>query len=427
MYGTPFAQIPSIEDIVMYEVNLRAYSQQGNLQGVIDRLDSIKLLGVNVLWLMPLHPVGVLRGINSPYCVRDYKEVGSEYGNLDDLRRLTDAAHARGMAVLLDWVANHTSWDHAWMQQVGWHTRNSQGVVVHPPGTNWTDVADLNYQNTAMREAMEDAILYWIYQANVDGFRCDHADGVPFDFWQSIWSKVRSIPGRRFVLFAEGSRQDHFAADFDLNFSWTTYQALKQVWQGQSPWVYLNARTTQNAQSPAGKYWLQFTTNHDESAWDATPATLFGGLSGAFAASALSLCGGGPQLLYGSQEVGVAANIPFFSRSLIPWNSNRGLLVAYRQLMTTYREHPALRKGMITPYTDPNLACLSKTLGSDTVLCAVNTRNQVHSWTVPPSLQGSTWETALHVRSGLLEPRSTLELGSSLTLQPYEVYFLTLP
>ncbi|MFN6225422.1 MAG: alpha-amylase family glycosyl hydrolase, partial [Bacteroidota bacterium] len=189
-YGTPFGGVPDTRDMVMYEVNLRAYSSAGNIQGVINRLDSIKLLGVNVLWLMPLHPVGVLKGINSPYCVRDYKAVGAEYGTLEDLRSLTDAAHSRGMAVLMDWVANHTAWDHPWMANDGWYTQNNQGQVVHPPGTNWLDVADLNYSNQAMRDAMLDAMLYWIYQANIDGFRCDYADGVPFDFWETAWARL---------------------------------------------------------------------------------------------------------------------------------------------------------------------------------------------------------------------------------------------
>ncbi|MEY4913115.1 MAG: hypothetical protein RL025_942, partial [Bacteroidota bacterium] len=263
-YGTPFGGVPDTRDLVMYEVNLRAFSSAGTIQGVIDRLDSIRLLGVNALWLMPLHPVGVLKGINSPYCVRDFKAVGAEYGTLEDLRRLTDAAHARGMAVLMDWVANHTAWDHPWMANDGWYTRNNQGQVVHPPGTNWLDVADLNYSNQAMRDAMVDAMLYWIYQANIDGFRCDYADGVPFDFWEATWARLRSLPGRRLLLFAEGSRSDHFQADFDLNFGWSTYSALKQVWQGQSPSVYLNARLNQSQSSPPGKAWLQFTTNHDE-------------------------------------------------------------------------------------------------------------------------------------------------------------------
>lgn len=422
-YGTPFGGVPDTRDIVMYEVNTRAFSPSGNLQGVLDRLDSIRLLGVNVLWLMPLHPVGILKGINSPYCVRDYKAIGAEYGTLDDLRRLTDAAHARGMAVILDWVANHTAWDHPWMANDGWYTRNSQGQVVHPPGTNWLDVADLNYENQAMRDAMLDAMLYWIYQANIDGFRCDYADGVPYDFWETAWNRIAGLPGRRMILFAEGSRTNHFQAGFDLNFGWSTYTALKQVWQGQSPSVYLNTRLNQSQSSPQGKAWLQFTTNHDESAWDATPVVLFGGLQGALAASSLSLMGGGPCLIYGSQEVGLAQNLPFFSRSPIPWQQNRGMQVAYQKLMTWYKQHPSVRYGTWATFAHPDLVCLQKQHGSDTTLAMINVRNRPVTLAVPPALRVQPWTCAL---SGPLlsePPAASAWLPDSLTLQAYEARF----
>jgi len=422
-YGTPFGGVPDTRDMVMYEVNLRAYSSAGNIQGVINRLDSIKLLGVNVLWLMPLHPVGVLKGINSPYCVRDYKAVGAEYGTLEDLRSLTDAAHARGMAVLMDWVANHTAWDHPWMANDGWYTQNNQGQVVHPPGTNWLDVADLNYSNQAMRDAMLDAMLYWIYQANIDGFRCDYADGVPFDFWETAWARLRSIPGRRLILFAEGSRSDHFQADFDLNFGWSTYNALKQVWQGQSPSVYLNARLNQSQSTPPTKAWLQFTTNHDESAWDATPMVLFGGQKGALAASAVSLMGGGPQLLYGSQEVGIEQNLPFFSRQPIPWNQNQPMQTAYRRLMAWYQAHPSVRYGSTLSYPHPDLVCIQKQVGSDTTLALINVRNRAVTFNVPPALRTGPWTCALAGPLNSPAPSGPELLPANITLQPYEGRF----
>jgi len=193
-YGTPFANMPATDDVVMYEVNLRAFSANGNLQGVTSRLDEIKALGVNVIWLMPIHPVGILNGINSPYCVKDYKGVGTEYGTLEDVRTLTTEAHNRGMAVILDWVANHTSWDNPWIQNTDWYTKNNAGNIVHPPGTNWTDVADLNFDNSDMRLAMIDAMQYWILEANIDGFRCDYADGVPFSFWNQAINKLKLNP-----------------------------------------------------------------------------------------------------------------------------------------------------------------------------------------------------------------------------------------
>ncbi len=423
-YGIPFQGIPATQDIVMYEVNLRAYSPSGNLQGVINRLDSIKLLGVNVLWIMPLHPVGILKGINSPYCVKDYKAVGAEYGTLADLRRLTDAAHSRGMAVIMDWVANHSSWDHPWMQNEGWHTRNSQGQVVHPPGTNWLDVADLNYQNMEMRDAMQDAMLYWLYEANVDGYRCDYADGVPFDFWQNTWSLVHSIPGRRFILFAEGTRSDHFNAGFDLNFSWSSYFILQQVWQGQSPQNFLNNRLIQSNSSPHGKYWLQFTTNHDESAWDATPITLFGGLSGALAASALTLMSGGPHLLYGSQEIGMAQNIPFFTRSSINWQANAGMLHAYRSMMDFYSIHSVARCGLNTSYPHSDIATMHKVRNQESILAIINTRNRVIEYTIPTPIQNTTWENGF--KKPMVNPLidSTITLGSQIVVQPFEILLL---
>lgn len=172
-YSTPFDSVPTVNNIVMYEVNLRAFSSTGNIQGIISRLDEIKALGVNVIWLMPIYPDGDVNSVNSPYSVKDYKSVSLEYGKLSDLRSLTDLAHAKNMAVILDWVANHTSWDNAWISNASWYTQDNAGNIIIPPGTNWQDVADLNYSNTDMRKAMIDAMKYWTLEANTDGFRCD--------------------------------------------------------------------------------------------------------------------------------------------------------------------------------------------------------------------------------------------------------------
>ena len=135
-YGTPFTGVPNREDAVIYQVNMRAFSQTGNFAGVTARLDSIKAVGVNVLYLMPIYPVGALRGVNSPYAVRDYRAVNPEFGTLADLRTLVDAAHARGLAVVLDWVANHTAWDNAWItDHPDWYLQNGTTIQSHPTRT----------------------------------------------------------------------------------------------------------------------------------------------------------------------------------------------------------------------------------------------------------------------------------------------------
>ena len=166
----------------MYEVNMQTYTP-ANFQGVAARLDSIKALGVNVIWLMPTYPIGVLKAVGSPYAVKDYKGVNTNFGTLDDLRSLVAQAHSRNMAVVLDWVADHTSWDNAWISNKSWYKQDASGNIIIPPGTNYQDVAALNYNSTAMRSAMIKAMKYWVLTANVDGYRCDYADAVPADFW----------------------------------------------------------------------------------------------------------------------------------------------------------------------------------------------------------------------------------------------------
>jgi len=415
-YGTPYTSLPNAEQLVMYEVNLRALGPNPNLQGVIQKLTHIRSLGTNVLWLMPIYPIGQLRGINSPYCVRDYKSVSNEYGSLADLRMLTDSAHALGMAVILDWVANHTAWDHPWMTNDGWHSTNAAGDVIHPPGTNWQDVAELNFNNTDMRRAMQDAMKYWLLEANVDGFRCDYADGVPYDFWQETWLDIRSLPNRNFLFLAEGSRADHFNAGFDLAFSWTWYNALKQVYAGQSVQRLIDADRQEYLNTPAGSAWLRFTTNHDESAWDATPVSLFGGIQGALAASAATFALGGVPLMYSSQEMGTTGRVPFFSVSQLNWSANPAMLQTYRNTLGFYSANPIVRTGTRDIYPHPDVLSVHRSGSNRAVWWLVNLRNQGKTVVVPPNHQGIDWSEQL--------TGTTLNTTDSISLLPYQILLL---
>ncbi len=414
-YGTPFTGIPETEDIVLYEVNLRAFSSSGDLQGVIERLDELADLKVNVIWLMPIHPVGQINSVNSPYSVKDYKAVGPEYGTLNDLRELTDEAHSRGMAVIMDWVANHTAWDNAWISNKSWYTQDGNGNIIHPAGTNWLDVADLNFSNQKMREAMIDAMKFWAYEANIDGFRCDYADGVPYDFWKQAIDSIRSIEGRDFIWFAEGARNDHFAAGFDLSFGWQFYGAIKEVFNGQPVSRIFTAHTNEYASAPAGKHWVRFTTNHDESAWDATPISLFNGIDGALAASVIAVFTGGVPLIYGSQEVGTLSNIPFFSNSTINWNANPEMLSTYQKIMEFYANNPAARSGQNAIWQHNDVICLEKSSNNKKVLLIVNVRNINISYSIPLDLRGTEWIDYVG---------GQVELENDLSLHPYEYLLL---
>jgi len=415
-YGIPFGDVPDAHDVVMYEVNLRAFSPNPNLRSVINKLDHIESLGVNVIWLMPIHPVGQVNSVNSPYSVKDYKAVSQEYGTLADLRDLTDAAHARGMAVIMDWVANHTAWDNDWISNKSWYTQDLNGNIIHPPGTNWLDVADLNYGNSDMRKAMIDAMMYWIFEANVDGFRCDYADGVPFDFWQQAWNEVKAISGRKFILFAEGSRKDHLTAGFDLNFGWQFYGAIKDVFDGQPVNKIFTAHSNEYSNIPAGKHWIRFTTNHDESAWDATPVSLFNGINGALAASVVAIFTGGVPLIYSSQEVGTANQVPFFYNSTINWNANSGMLTAYQKMLQFYSGSGAAKYGQNTVYQHNDIVCFVKSINGEEVVIMANMRNAPIIFPIPLELESSTWINVM--------TQSQVNLTGFIAFEPYQYFIL---
>ena len=402
-YGTPFGNMPATGDIVMYEINLRAFSASGDLQGVINRLDALDSLGVNVIWLMPIHPIGEIKSVNSPYSVKDYKAVSPEYGTLQDLRKLTDEAHAMDMAVIMDWVANHTAWDNEWIQNKSWYSQDESGNIIHPPGTNWEDVADLDYSNAEMRTSMIDAMKYWVVEANVDGFRCDYADGVPYDFWKQAFDSLNAVPGRDYIFLAEGGREDHFDAGFDLNYAWDFYGTLKAVWGGQSANNLFTMHKYEYNKVPEGRHKLRFTTNHDESAWDRTPMVLFNGQEGALAASAVTIFLGGVPLLYTGQEVGTVNNIPFFSNAPIDWDNNPDMLQEYKEIMRCYCESEAAKQGNITYFINQDVVCFKKTTESENLLVMVNTRNNPVEFNLPEDLKNSQWTDAISSQTVVLE------------------------
>ncbi|MFN5620408.1 MAG: alpha-amylase family glycosyl hydrolase [Flavobacteriales bacterium] len=410
-YGTPFQGIPATEDIIMYEVNLRAFSSQGNLQGVIDKLDHLQSLHVNVIWLMPIYPIGTINSVNSPYSVKDHKAVSAEYGDLAKLRQLTDAAHARGMAVILDWVANHTAWDHPWMNTPSWYSQDANGNVIMPPGTNWADVADLNFENHDMRNAMVDAMKYWVLQANVDGFRCDYANGVPFDFWLDAITALRSLPGRELIMLAEGDRVDHYAAGFDMTFSWDYYTALKNVFAGQPAFTINAISGNEYLQVPAGKQKLRFTTNHDQSAWEAAPPSLFGGIAGATAATVAMTFMQGVPLIYTGQETGRTTTTPFFSNSPIDWNANLAMVNDYRSIYSIYAASDAARRGTSTLYSANDAIIVERVFNGEHLLVIVNARNSAVTVPMPAALVNTAWTEA--------QTGATEFISDNMGLMPY--------
>ncbi len=418
-YGTPFSGVVDRQDAVIYQVNMRAFSSAGNFAGVTARLDSIQALGVNVIYLMPIYPVGVIKSVNSPYCVKDYKSIGAEFGTLDDLRALVNGAHSRNMSVILDWVANHTSWDASWITtHKEWYLQDAAGNIVSPPNTTYTDVAQLNFSNAAMRLAMIGDMKYWVYAANIDGFRCDFADPIPVDFWRQVNDTLHNIKTHRLLMLAEGSRSENFVAGFDYNFGFGFYSNLKSVYNANKSALSIDSlNTVEYTNTTAGQQVVHYITNHDVNSSDGTPLQLFGGKSGSLSAFVIAAYMKGVPMIYDGQEVGMTTPIIFpFTSVKIDWSTGQDEAAEYKKLIAFHNNSEAVRRGSLTSYSNTDVCAFIKTSGNETVFVIDNVRNNSITYALPSGLANTNWTNALTAE--------TISLTNAVTLSPYQYLIL---
>ena len=412
-------EMPAVADIAMYQVNPRVFAPQNSLNAVAARIDSIRELGVNVMWVMPIYPIGIEKGKNSPYCIRDYKAIAPEFGTIDDFKHLTQVCHEHGMGIILDWVANHTAWDHPWVKDhPDWYTHDEKtDTIIHPRPWDWLDVADLNYDNKEMRAAMIDAMKFWITEVGIDGFRCDVADGVPADFWKDAIDQLRAAAGnRKIVMLAEGKRLDNFTVGgFDMNYGWDYKDELVKVFNGAPASDLIAADKAEYDSLPAGKVKLRFTTNHDH-ATETEPCVQFTNDRGAMAAYVASIFPHGGALIYGSQEVGYPEPINFFKYVPVDWTAKPEIYKEYKELIELYNEEPALRKGSLTTYPDADVLVFEKADGDDRFLVLVNVRNESKTVQTPQDWVGRETEDEITDQK--------MKLGESVTLNPFQYLIL---
>jgi len=407
---TSFTGVPDVKDIVMYEVNFRAFSAADNFAGVEARLDSIKALGVNVIWLMPTYPVGP---DNSPYCVEDYRLVNPEFGTLGDLQAFVSMAHAKGMAVILDWVTDGTSFNSIWIAlgNKSWYLLDASGQI--EPMATYNDIAALNYNNTTMEATLIQDMEYWIQTANVDGFRCDNADNDPESFWTMALDSLAKM-NRKLVLLAESNNTNKFASGFQMDYGWNYLSALTSVFgSGASAAKLGSANAAENAGTLPGTYMLRMTSNHDIDRSSGTPLQLFGGIQGSLAAYVLTATMGGVPLIYDGQEVGCPLSLQIFNTStVIDWTANNSMSGAYEQIIAFRNANDAVKEGAITLYGSNDVAVYEKTIAGDTALVIVNVRNTTETYALDAPLQNTAWYDGLN-------NNTTLILGTSVSLAPY--------
>jgi glycosidase len=343
---SPKSHIPEwSKNSVLYEVNIRQYTPEGTFKAFEAHLPRLKELGVDILWIMPIHPISMKNrkgSLGSYYAVKDYKGINPEFGNLDDFKSLVNKAHELGFKVIIDWVANHTGWDNSWITgHKDWYTQDSLGNVI-PPNPDWKDIADLNFDSKPMRRAMIDAMKYWVKETNIDGFRCDVAWGVPQDFWETATASLDSIKPV-YMLAEDEDHPDFLKKAFVSNYTWKLHHLMNDLAQGKKSAADIQKHYTDSVSKyAAGSFPMQFITNHDENSWAGSEYERMGEAVKTFATLTFTL--EGIPLIYSGQEAGLKKRLLFFEKDTINWK-NLEMQKFYQSLTKLKHNNEALWNG----------------------------------------------------------------------------------
>ena len=371
---------PWVTNAVIYEIYTRAFSPEGNFAGIEKRLPELKKLGVTVLWLMPIHPVGLEKrkgSLGSPYSIADYYGINPEFGTLQDFKKLLAAAHKQGFKLVIDLVANHTSWDSKMLREhPEWFTKDSTGTIIAPVA-DWSDVADLNYDNPELRAYMIAMMKYWVKEVGIDGFRCDVAEMVPTDFWEAARAALDSV--KPVLMLAEGQYPEHHVKAFDLTYSWNLYGDLGPILDAKKDATEIDTLLAREAAAyPKGSLRLRFSSNHDENAWDKPDVVKFGTAGAKLAAVLVNTMPGVP-LLYNGQETGSPVALGLFEKFNVDWKADASFRPFYEKLYAVRRAHPALVTGTyasVKSDRSDRVIAFARKSEKDHLLMLLNTANE---------------------------------------------------
>lgn len=335
----------------IYEVNIRQYSAEGSFDAFSTQLPRLKEMGVDILWFMPIFPISQIKKkgtIGSPYAVADYKKVNPDFGSLSDFKELINKIHDLGMYAIIDWVPNHTGWDHSWItQHPNWYSRDSTGNIIDPINSEtgkswgWTDVADLNYDNADMRKEMIDAMCFWVNECNIDGFRCDVASEVPSDFWAEAIKVLNEL--KMTFRLAEsdkpGLRNDGF---FIMDYGWKLHHLMNDIVKGDKKALDLDLYLVEDSRKYYQGYHMNFTSNHDENSFKGSEFERMGDAH--LTCAILTYTIEGMPLVYSGQESANKKRLAFFEKDSIDWG-NYEYADFYKTLNELKHQNPALWNG----------------------------------------------------------------------------------
>jgi alpha-amylase len=405
----------------IYEVNLRQYTKQGTIRAFEAHLPRLKEMGVDILWFMPIYPISKTNrkgALGSYYAISDYTAVNPEHGTMDDFKALVKKAHEMGMKVILDWVPNHTGWDHKWIKgHPDWYTKDPKTGEIIPPNPDWTDVADLNYNNPDMRKQMIADMQFWLRDVDVDGFRCDVAGEVPGDFWVQARPELEKIKPV-FMLAEDEDHPEFFNTCFQANYAWAFKGVMLNIVEGKANASAVDTLLAKYRQeNPPQAIKMFFIINHDENSWHDFPKVL-GNAEDAFAVLAFTMSG--MPLIYSGQEAGaLQRKLAFFDKDEIDWG-NYEKQEFYKSLLALKHNNKALWNGTsggklekIETGKDDKVFAFSREKDGDKVEVFVNLSGQSQTFTPQGDFFAGNFDNVLQKSSMMLVE------GESLVLQPW--------
>ena len=332
-------------DAVLYQMNTRQFTPEGTFKAAQKQLPRLAAMGVDIIWLMPIHPIGEVNrkgSLGSPYAVRDYRAVNPELGTEAEFRAFVAEAHRLGLKVILDWVANHSAYDNPLtVSHPEWYTRTPEGALMSPAGTDWSDVADFDYSQPGLRRYMTESLVHWVREFGIDGYRADVAGYVPTDFWDTARAELDKV--KPVFMLAEWEQRDLHARAFDATYGWGWKEAMQRlVKSGEGAGPMRGYYAGQSETWPHAAMRMVYTENHDQNSWDGVASEIYG--PAYEAAIALSFVGPGLPLIYNGQEADNDRQLEFFERDPIVWKEGRHADL-FRKLVALKTAHPALHNG----------------------------------------------------------------------------------
>ncbi|MCG2792709.1 MAG: alpha-glucosidase C-terminal domain-containing protein [Weeksellaceae bacterium] len=333
------------KNATIYEVNIRQYSKEGTFKAFENDLPRIKKLGIDIIWLMPIHPIGEQNrkgSLGSYYSVKDFRAVNPEFGTLADFKNLVNKIHSMGMYVIIDWVGNHSAWDNPLAKQhPDWYTKTREGNFQPTPWYDWDDVIDFDYDNPDLRQYMTESLKYWIKETNIDGYRADAAGFIPLDFWENAREELDRI--KPVFMLAEWESRDLMKHAFDMSYSWSLFDKMKDATTGNKGIAGLVEYLAHDVNTfPKDAYRMTFVDNHDMNSWNGTPQKNFG--KGLETAMVFASVVNGMPLVYNGQEAGLDYSLKFFDKDPIVWKESK-YYGMYQKLFDLKHKNQALWNG----------------------------------------------------------------------------------